>query len=103
MSGWVGVWVCVRVWVWACVCVKERERRGGEEGREEWREEKAEHPGYTYTRAFGICKGNKDGSYTTLRIFSGGKKTVPDSGGRPGTSQLLILNFQACYHYCKEC
>ena len=81
----------------------ERERRGGEEGREEWREEKAEHPGYTYTRAVGICKGNKDGSYTTLRIFSGGKKTEPDSGGRPGTSQLLILNFQACYHYCKEC
>lgn len=65
-----------------CVCV--RERRGREEGREKRREEKAEQTGYTHARAFGICKRNRDGSYTTLRIFSGGKITVADSRGRPG-------------------
>ena len=85
-----------------CLCMCEREeRRGGR--REKRREEKAEQTGHTHTRAFGICKRNRDGSYTTLRIFSGGKKTVADSRGRAGKLQLLVLNFQACYLDCKEC
>ena len=54
---------------------KERERReswqkGGKNGGR-----RKLKTGYTYTGAFGICERNKDGSYTTLRIFSGGKNS----------------------------
>ena len=70
--------------VCVCVCVcerkrerereRERERRAGRKGGKNGGRRKLK-TGYTYTGAFGICERNKDGSYTTLRIFSGGKNS----------------------------